>query len=240
MNLIIDCREAKLINELESKQIDFSKKALDIGDMQIVDLCGNIIVLFERKTIADLLSSIKDGRYGEQSVRLDSSNTHNHYIYYLIEGPINKYQNQNLIYSTMCSLSVYKGFSLLRTYSVKETAELLVGFYNKIKKEKRTMHYSIESNVPKEDDGYCANIKTKKNENITPDNIMQIMLIQIPYVSVKTAQTLSSKYKVLNNLLDAIENNKPELYSLKTENEVTKKTRKISKKAIDNLCTFLK
>ena len=47
-----------------------------------------LIILIERKSLNDLESSIKDGRYSEQSIRLNSSEIHNHNIYYLIEGNI--------------------------------------------------------------------------------------------------------------------------------------------------------
>ena len=41
--------------------------------------------LIERKSLNDLESSIKDGRYNEQSLRLDKYDLANHNIYYLIE-----------------------------------------------------------------------------------------------------------------------------------------------------------
>jgi len=45
------------------------------------------ILLFERKSFSDLLSSIKDGRYEEQSYRLlNSGEFPPHSIFYLIEG----------------------------------------------------------------------------------------------------------------------------------------------------------
>ena len=37
-----------------------------------------------------MLSSIKDGRYEEQSYRLNGLSHHNHNIVYLIEGDVNK------------------------------------------------------------------------------------------------------------------------------------------------------
>ena len=59
-------------------------KQLDIGDAIIVDENDNHVLIFERKTISDLLSSIKDGRYLEQSFRLQNSSVKNHFITYII------------------------------------------------------------------------------------------------------------------------------------------------------------
>lgn len=47
------------------------------------------LLIFERKSISDLLASLKDGRYEEQSYRLSGSNTNNHNIIYIIEGDPN-------------------------------------------------------------------------------------------------------------------------------------------------------
>ena len=63
-------KETKLIDELTKTSNLFECKVLDVGDIHICDNSNNIMLIFERKTIADLLSSIKDGRYSEQSLRL--------------------------------------------------------------------------------------------------------------------------------------------------------------------------
>ena len=97
MKLRIDNREHKLIDLSNDSSYNFIEiTTLDIGDIHICDDSNNILVIFERKTIPDLLSSIKDGRYSEQSLRLSENNIHNHNIYYLIEGNINKYHNEKL------------------------------------------------------------------------------------------------------------------------------------------------
>ena len=53
------------------------------------------IVIFERKTLADLAASIRDGRYKEQSFRLietaAASGFHKHNIVYIIEGDLARY-----------------------------------------------------------------------------------------------------------------------------------------------------
>ena len=240
MKLRIDNREHKLIELTNDNSLNFIEiSTLDIGDIHICDNSNNILIIFERKTIPDLLSSIKDGRYSEQSLRLSENNLHNHNIYYLIEGHIGKYHNENLIYSTLCSISYFKGFSIYRTLNISETFKFLLQFYRKIEKDKRIGYYD-ENNTNKEDIDYCSTIKTKKKDNINPDNILKILLIQIPGISDKIAFTIYDKYKKLDNLLYTINNNENELYQLKIINEKTNKSRKINKKSIENLILYLK
>ena len=254
MKIIIDNREKKIIQELSKRETEtFECKPLDVGDIHICDEIDNIILIIERKTISDLLSSIKDGRYSEQSLRLSSNCLHNHNIHYLIEGPITKNQNAELVYSTMCSLTYFKGFSILRSNSVNDTCDILIAFFKKIKKEIQKNKHCYYTNDKIISDGdlsfnmsydnnntdYCSIIKTCKKDNITPENILQLMLMQIPKINSKTAYAIASKYITISNLLNIIENNKNELYDIKLLNEKTQKTRKINKSAIDNICKFL-
>ena len=90
--------------------------------------------------LSDLMSSIKDGRYNEQSFRLNESELDNHNIFYIIEGNImnfclkNNETQQKTLFSSMLSLSYKKGFSLLHTSAPCETAEFLIRFVEKLSK----------------------------------------------------------------------------------------------------------
>ena len=98
MTIIIDTREHKLKSVFDSKQTIYSSKQLNLGDI-IIEKDNIPIYLFERKTLDDLLSSIVDGRYENQSIRLDSSNIPNKHIFYILEGNIQTYtSNRNLNY----------------------------------------------------------------------------------------------------------------------------------------------
>lgn len=236
MKLRIDSREKHLIEKFKDISENYLEYCnLDLGDIQICDSSNNIILIFERKSISDLLSSIKDGRYTEQSLRLSENNMHNHYIYYIIEGQIRQ-TNENLVYSTICSLSYFKGFSILRTNNILDTFKLILQFFKKVQKDKREGYYNKETNDVKD---YCSVIKSKKKDNINPENILKIILMQIPNISDKTATAIFNKYETLNNLLEIIEKNQKELYEIKIENNKTCKSRKISKNSITNIINFL-
>ena len=113
------------------------KEQLAIGDIILGDDTGRDIIIFERKTLYDLAASIRDGRYNEQSFRLDKEGLHNHNIIYIIEGDIERYiekkgrVSRKTLISCMFSLLYYKGFSVFRTNSICETADVVVFFADK-------------------------------------------------------------------------------------------------------------
>lgn len=152
MKLYIDNREPKSIinyinylNENSKNKFIIEIKTLDLGDYIIYDeRYDKQIIIFERKSLSDLESSIKDGRYTEQSFRLSKNDMHNHNIIYLIEGSIINYKNKafkSVLYSTLCSLHFFKGFSLLNSLNNIETAEIIYRFVNKIAKDSNKRGY---------------------------------------------------------------------------------------------------
>ena len=81
MKLVIDNREHKLIKLLKALNNDYDYdltieiEKLDLGDVSIQSDDGEELLLIERKNLADLASSIRDGRYKEQSYTLNVLNT---------------------------------------------------------------------------------------------------------------------------------------------------------------------
>ncbi len=267
MKLIIDCREKNLIKlcerllknseKFKDKNIVLETSNLDIGDIMIVDDKNENKILYERKSIADLLASIKDSRYTEQSYRLNGSEFHNHNIIYIIEGQIDKFSDKQIIFSSMFSLNYYKGFSVFRTFDIEETAYTICNACLKLGKEKNKPSYykntsistseSIEDVIElvednKTDDkpvkSYSTVVKKKKNENINKDNFSEIVLCQIPSVSSTTAIAIMKEFKSLNSLIDKLQEDKTCLNNIKYETE-SKQLRKISKTSISNIINFL-
>lgn len=243
-----------LINSTESlKDIKVIVECLPLGDFIINDGEKDIIII-ERKTLNDLSSSIKDGRYEEQSYRLNGINHHNHNITYLIEGYIHKPNNillkerndKTMLYSAMFSICYFKGFTVMRSFDISETALMICNLASKIMKSKdKHMYYSytIEDglqNVTEDisEKKYCNVVKKVKKDNITKDNISEIMLCQIPGVSSQTAYAIFDKFKNINNLLKSIEKDKTCLNDICTVDN-KQKSRKISKKTIENILLFL-
>jgi ERCC4-type nuclease len=212
-----------LLHEIKSER-------LPLGDIILHDPGqgqgrGRDIVLFERKTLNDLAASIQDGRYKEQSFRLIETATatgfHTHNIVYIIEGDLTQYEakrNKNnritktALLSAMVSLMYYKGFSVVRTMNVGETADFILHFADKVAKEsangESTPAYTHahapppHHNVTETHDTAAATAqaysevatKKEKRDYITRENIGEIMLSQVPGVSPKVASAILAKY----------------------------------------------
>ena len=81
--ITIDVREHELIQLAGEKKIPIQTEQLPIGDILIRHADQTLV--FERKTLADLAASIKDGRYSEQRQRLKSTYPF-HRVTFIIEG----------------------------------------------------------------------------------------------------------------------------------------------------------
>ena len=212
------------------------------------------------------MSSIKDGRYEEQSYRLNGNNHHNHNIVYLIEGDVNKVnrfkpdnQMEKLtLYSAMFSLNYYKGFSVFRSFSLDETANIICNMAYKMGKDLNKKPYylnKLQVEVPINESGdiaqvttsddseltekdYVGVVKKVKKDNITPDNIGEIMLCQIPGISSVTALAIMEKYQNIPNLIKELELNNDSMKDLSYTN-VKGQVRKINKTSIANIVKFL-
>lgn len=220
IKIVIDNREKKLIpiirslNEDYNFNLEIDVEKLDIGDIIIKE--GDVErMIIERKTYQDLASSLRDGRYQEQSYRLNGCEIHNHNIIYLIEGEKDKYSSRynkvpySTILVTQFCIQYYKGFSLFKTRNVVETAEYVLRIANKISREKkRTAYYlkDISGNIIKKT--YTDVVKREKKSNITPNNIGEIILSQIPGISSKSSKSIMSYFNSLYDLLDSIKKDK--------------------------------
>ena len=248
MKLKVDLREKKLIkllqayiSQFEFKKIDIVIENLPLGDVIICDENGNEKIIVERKSLNDLASSIKDGRYVEQSHRLTNNPIHNHNIIYLIEGNLSTWTNRykvqaNTLYSAIFSLNYYKGFSVIKTHDITETAEYILRMCDKLNREKKKVsYYESGEKIPKK---YCEVVKKVKKDNITPENIGEIILSQIPGVSAHTSQVIMNKYGSLYNLLCDLDTNQKCLDELSyvTDSGIT---RRISKTSIRNIVQYL-
>ena len=274
MLIKVDNREQDLLKQIQNlvlfipafKQLKVETAALPLGDIIIYDDNDEKLII-ERKCLNDLLASIKDGRYEEQSYRLNGLNHPNHNIYYLIEGDVNKanrFKDNNIekltLYSAMFSLNYYKGFSVMRTLSMEETAIFICNTANKLSKSEKKAYYEnkpqvntvaniitsengekslegVEQNLESDKD-YISVVKKVKKENITPENIAEIMLCQIPGISSVTAIAIMDKFKTIPNLINEIQQNDNCLKDISYQNSKGQ-SRKINKTSLANIVKFL-
>lgn len=312
MLLLIDERERELYEAIhylmfckgQSYPIQLEKRVLTLGDVMICqDATEKELVIIERKTLRDLIASIKDGRYEEQSFRLTHSTSSDfrlHNIQYLIEGPLNTIQNsleRKIVLGAIASIQYFKGFSIMRTSSVQETAEWILALTHKMEREfsknrlpwflqgrsststststnKQIIPDTVSSNIvsipttiqenelePKTltvsetiteleplvsdvvsntSQTYSSVVKRVKNANVTPQNIGEIILCQIPSVGNETAKSVMNHYgNSLPQLLKALEENGVNCLEGLVTTDSNGKMRKISKTCASNIHRYL-
>jgi ERCC4-type nuclease len=247
MFIKIDYREDDLKTNMNllfrehSHEIETENLAL--GDIILLNNEQEENVIFERKSLYDLASSIKDGRYAEQSFRLNECQQHNHNIIYVIEGDLERYNptkgrmDKKTLYSALVTLNYFKGFSVIRTKNINETCELIINFADKLGREPKKTSYYDQNKVEKEVN-YCEVMKKQKKNNITPENIGEIMLSTIPGVSNKSAISIMKEYKTIKNLIAKMTEDETCLDNFKLVCE-SGQTRKISKTCIENIKKFV-
>ena len=253
MQLLIDLREPKtlvqniiVLNETSKTKVIIIQKNLDIGDYVFYDEVNEQpLLIIERKSLSDLESSIKDGRYKEQSFRLNEAPIINHNIIYLLEGAIINYKEvsfRSTLYSTLFSLNYYKGFSVINTLNQIETATMLIAFASKISRENKPGFYSINTtatattteNTDTTEESYISTLKTSKKSHINRENIFQLMLMQIPGISSVSALALANEFKNMETLLQSLKDE-----NFNVENIKLASGRKLNKNIIGSLKSFL-
>jgi ERCC4-type nuclease len=294
MKIIIDEREENLYHKCNTLSIIMNtlmvyKEVLPIGDIEIKTVENKPILIIERKSLSDLLASIKDGRYEEQSYRLiHSSGYPSHCIVYVIEGMISQFNNpkdKKLIYSAMTSLNYFKGMSVFRTCNTQETAELIIYMSDKISRNllkgippaylirqcsqsldikpsydslcgsillhdttlDNMSHETIENLVVPSpivenmhsivsDVDYCSVVKKVKKDNITTENIGQIILSQIPGISSVTSIAIMKHFNSFPHFIREIQQTPTVLDNIYIE--TNGKKRKINKTSIESILKY--
>jgi ERCC4-type nuclease len=266
MKLILDERETNLYERCKAApnpSIILEKCVLPMGDAILKTNDDKELIIVERKSLQDLLSSIKDGRYEEQSYRLQNCcGGMPHNVMYIIEGAFSQLRNpiteKRMIYSAMTTLSAFKGFSVIRTSSVQETADWLMAYADKLGREmekgKKLCFYKKETDVAIENlenvltdepvipsliepAKYCEVVKRTKKENLTPENIGEVILCQIPGISSVSAITIMKEFKTIANLITAVEKDSTCMDKLICESGG--KSRRISKAVVQSVKTYL-
>jgi len=195
MQLLIDCRETRLITLLNEIDVPFETQNLELGDIQIV--APDFTLIFERKAGNDLEASIKDGRYQEQKARLLGLRC----TYILESTQIDTEAKQSAVIHTMYRDNMHVVF----TRDLSETGGFIKNVYQRCLAHPEYFSGKYNSDVACSAPGsYLNTLKSKKSENINPENCWILQLSQIPGISTTIAKSISQVYPTMAKLLDAL------------------------------------
>ncbi|KAI9352056.1 hypothetical protein BDR26DRAFT_850275 [Obelidium mucronatum] len=224
--LVLDNREVKngksrdfFKNGLAEKNIKFVNRSLDLGDVTWIarpkcvgDYHGDeeimLEYILERKTLDDLVSSIKDGRFKEQKFRLSDCGIPN--VIYLVEevntesAAVFGYEG---VYTAITQTQVENGFFVKKTYSAEDSLAYLVSMTNFLKQIYRDKTLVFESSRKLEKSVksqgttiysisfalFCQ--RTSKTKNFCLGDVWIRQLLTIPGMSSEKACFFARTYK---------------------------------------------
>lgn len=200
---LIDTRERDLSDLLTSHSFSFETKALDVGDMQILDIASNeILFLFERKTLSDLSSSITDGRYKEQKQRLLHAIPTRTKKIYVIEGDdmSDFHLDKSVFEGVMINTVIRDGIMIYRTKDLEETVKMMKHIQKNIEDHYEEIMEGFLG-IPNEKEVEYQVFKTVKKENMTEKVVFRAMLCMIPQVSNTIADVLIDQYENMERMI---------------------------------------
>lgn len=222
--ITIDVREARLLDAFaelgmpisnpepesaiegeETKGLVVKSAPLQVGDVMIT--AGDVELIFERKTGADLTSSIRDGRYREQKKRmLDNVRAH-HHVTYIIENKASCTLSASVYEGIIVNTMYRDGMHIVYTANVKQTAEWLIMVANKIAVD--PSKYVVQIHGGSSEGAYVDNLKVKsrKCENIDVKTCYILQLSQIPGISTHIATAIADVYPSMHILLKELTEN---------------------------------
>ena len=222
-----DSRETKLL-EFFNNRDNCIQKQLDIGDI-LFTLNDETVLIIERKTISDLYSSIKDGRYKEQKCRLFSHIDRSRIIF-LIEGDIDSSKhhfNKDIIYGSVINTLIRDNVKILKSKDINESIKYIEVIIKRLATQPD--FFTSDSNVNQD---YASTIKMKKKNNMTPEMFQITQLAQIPGMSTKTASIILAEYTSVKDLIYTykdLESEEAELLLSTLEIKGSTRSRKLGK-----------
>ena len=216
IELTIDNRERGLIATL-TPMIETAKlpaaevRALDIGDIQFIR-DGELYIVIERKTYADFVSSMSDGRYREQKARLMSEREkaaaagRSLRLFYLFEGQLTPTLSKTYpagrasftetsIISAMSRAAIKDAFYIMQLPSADATAKWIHGLYEKLSESPD--EFEGGAAAVEAAGGYASLTAARKKDNVTPEVAYRAMLSTIPGVSAKASDAIASVWPTM-------------------------------------------
>jgi len=203
---MVDFREKSFISQLSNftdinndkvvvngVEFNFIITNLEVGDFVIKE-GDNVVLIVERKTVRDLCSSIKDGRFRQQKERLNESVDDESKIVFVIEGSkigVNDLP-RTTIDSTILNMVFRHNYKVLCTHDELDTFLTICLLVKKV----QSGEFAIKMPL-------VAPVKLVSKGSKIGGNLMAIQLSAIPGVSYQTAMCISKEYNTMKDLIIA-------------------------------------
>lgn len=209
----IDSRECAVKNilpeKLDKDGIRYVFENLDSGDFTL-EAEGQPLWVIERKTIKDLLASIKDGRYLCQKQKMIEKFGREH-IMYVIEGSftfsactpsLNETEYKSVM-SSIINTQLRDKIIVMRTQDVMDTCCLIYNIVARASKDinkyiaRGTTEHNVETSTRQ-----ASYQHTSRKEHFTKTDVFTQQLCQISGISQKTAEALGKEFNDMKTFYD--------------------------------------
>jgi ERCC4-type nuclease len=165
---------------------------LPLADFVYQDDQENDLLMIERKTKGDLISSVIDGRFREQKSRLQQYQKD---VIYLIESPgqvIKRGEKTNnhiqtMYYSSLLNMQFKNNFKVFVSLNMEETVDVLTLLLKKIKNK----DFACNSDMGIQP----TEVRPKARAENVHDNLFAYQLSLIQGVSITIASKIAEQYK---------------------------------------------
>ena len=221
LEIVVDDRERALITAFASDSststgISISSKRLDIGDVE-VRVGGELVLLVERKTLADLSASICDGRYAEQRHRMLGTAGADR-VAYVVEGawPRLFYDARMVgddaprVQGALTAMLAAHRIPVAFTRDPADTAAFLLRAAAMLS-EGISKGEGQEGHEHEHGRGHEAALcrsaaaASKKSDNVCPRRCYLMQLCQIPGVSYRIASAIAESFGTMRGLIRELE-----------------------------------
>lgn len=240
MECLIDSRETKL---LEILRTDIQRTCLPLGDILFRKSPDEVLI--ERKTWADLWSSIRDGRFREQRSRLlewcagDSESNDEkpmHRPVYLIEGDTASFYPPEALETcrrALHRLMIAYRIPVIFTAGLQDTVEWIRWFLGK-----KDLAVFLRTSDPTRERIENTRPKISRSSIQSPRSMLLIFLRSIHGVSYPMAASITEKFGSISALIHA--EHLEEILPKITYETPSKKIRKIGPKTAEKIFKLLR
>jgi len=203
--LHIDFREKELYEHLKTKTGSYTlvSQNLEVGDIMVSIEGGQPLLVLERKSLSDLASSNRDGRYREQRARLLSVKGQGVAIAYVIEigsgwsNELNKAYTmsrvlESTLYSIVIRLQLRYGISVFQTRDTQNTVSLLLQLCKMLEEDNEV--FSLSSGIVADATVAAANyteaLSAQKSANRNMKRPAAGMLCSLPGIGAKMSESI--------------------------------------------------
>jgi ERCC4-type nuclease len=239
MQCIIDSREQSLLHDLEDildKQVELKSEMLTIGDLILRRDENDPLLLIERKTIRDLVSSIKDGRYHDQRRRWATfqQDFPNCRISLWLEGDLlSTSMDETLRGSLLNSLFRLQSIHNVIVYMIRSRESFVKSLQLVLNKFLKDPYHLVND---KSSSTNVTDMKQYKRISGDQNEFWMNCLAIIPGVSLSFAELIVKEFPSLTEFIDQVRNNKEETI---TKLANIQKKRKLGQKLATKIVDYI-